>query len=353
MGRASVLEIFVAGAMVVALLLFALAGGADFGGGVWTFLARGERAEEEAHLVDRAIGPIWEANELWIVAAIVIMWCGFPSVFAAYGIALFLPLVLVLAGIVMRGAFFAYFEHAEFAPARTASRRYGRLFGLVSVISPLFFGLAAGAIASGRLRFERAGPGEERFAVGSPVDGYLQPWLGPFPIICGLLALATCLYLAAVYLTLEAADQPELQESFRRRGIASGAALGFLGLVALPVASFDATYLWRGILQLPALLFMAATALALVTSLVLLYLRRFWWARTAAIAQVVGVFCAWASAQYPYLLAPDITIFSAAAPRSVLVALLILSFFYAVVLGPSLALLFYIFKRRPEEGARR
>ncbi|MGH3146544.1 MAG: cytochrome d ubiquinol oxidase subunit II, partial [Rubrobacter sp.] len=115
----------------------------------------------------------------------------------------------------------------------------------------------------------------------------------------------------------------------------------------LPVMSFDAPYLWGGVLQLPSVIFLAIAALALVASMVLLYVRRYWWARTAAIAQVVAVFSAWATAQYPYLLVPDITISDAAAPGSVLVALLVLSFVYAAVLGPSLALLLYIFKRRP------
>lgn len=343
------LEVLVAGAMVVALLVFALAGGADFGGGMWAFIAHGETAEQEAELVDRAIGPVWEANELWIVVALVILWCGFPPVFAAYGVALFVPLLLVLVGIVLRGGLFAFQEHAEYAPFRRAFMVFGRAFGAVSVISPFFFGLAAGTIASGRLRFESVGFSGERFELARPANGYFEPWLGPFPIMCGFLALATCAYLAAVYLTVEAQDSPELLRLYRRRGIVSGVVLGVLGLAVLPVMSFDAPYLWGEILSFPAVVFMAVAALALVASMVLLRAERYWWARNAAIAQVTAVFCAWASAQYPYLLVPDVTISEAAAPASVLVALLVLSFFYAVILGPSLALLLYIFKRRPAQ----
>lgn len=148
-------------------MVFALAGGAGFGGGMWTLVARGESAEEEASLIDRAIGPIWEANELWIVVALVILWSGFPSVFSALGISLFVPMILVLVGIVLRGAMFSFQEHADYAPFRDAFMVFGKAYGVVSIGAPFFFGLTAGTIASGRLRFESAGTEGERFAVGT------------------------------------------------------------------------------------------------------------------------------------------------------------------------------------------
>lgn len=345
------LEVAVAGAMALALLVFALAGGADFGGGMWAFIAPKERAAQEAELVDRAIGPIWEANELWIVVALVILWSGFPSVFAVYGISLFVPLILVLVGIVLRGGLFAFQEHAEYAPIHRAFVIFGRAFGAVSVIAPFFFGMAAGTIASGRLRFDRAIDEAGGFAVGSPAGGYFEPWFGPFPIMCGFLAVAICLFLSATYLTIEADDAPGLRAAYRRRGIFAGAILGLLGTAVLPIMAFDASYLWGNLLKFPAIIFMAAAALALVSSLVMLYLERYRGARAFAITHVVTIFLAWASAQYPYLLVPDITISAAASPKPVLVALLVLSFFYAAVLGPSLALLLYIFKRHTT-GAR-
>ena len=160
----------------------------------------------------------------------------------------------------------------------------------------------------------------------------------------GVLALITCAYLAAVYLTLEAAGDEELREIFRRRGIISGVALFLVGVLAFPAAAVDAEYMWRGLSSFPALGFMFAAAAALAASVALLAARRFWWARTAAILEVVAVFGAWASAQYPYLLVDDITVRSAASPTSVLVGMLVLSFFYAVVLGPSLVLMLRIFK---------
>ena len=332
-------DVILAGALGVSILLFALAGGADFGGGFWSLFARrGERAMEQQQLIERSIGPLWEANELWVVVSAVILWSAFSPAFSAYGTALFIPFVLAIAGILLRGAFLAFrIEAQEEAPG--AYRFFGEIFGSMSIITPFFLGAAAGAIASGRLRLD-----ENEL----PVDGYFQPWLGPFPIIVGLLGVATCVYLAAIYLTLDAADNEPLQEDFRLRGLIAGVALGVLGVVAMPLTRADAPYMWDGLYPggLGSIL-MVVAAMSLVASLVLLYRRRYWFARAAAILQVVAVFCAWAVAQYPYLLVPDITIQDAASPRPVLVAMSILVVFYVVVLGPSLWFLFRLFKSRP------
>ena len=330
-------DVILAGALGLSILLFALTAGADFGAGLWSLLARrGERGREQQQLVERAIGPIWEANELWVVVSTVILWTAFTPAFAAYGLSLFTPFVLAIAGILLRGAFLAFrIEAQEEAPG--AYKWFGEIFGSMSIITPFFLGTAAGAIASGRLRLN-----EE----GLPVDGYFQPWLGPFPIIVGVLGVATCAYLAAIYLTLDASDNEPLQEDFRLRGIVAGVVLGALGAIALPITRSDASYMWEGISGGPGLALMAVAALALIVSVGLLFLRRYWFARLAAIVQVMAVFGAWAVAQYPYLLVPDITIQDAASPRPVLIAMSILVVFY-VVLGPALWFLFRLFKSRP------
>ena len=332
-------DVILAGALGASILLFALAGGADFGAGFWSLLARrGERATEQQQLIERSIGPLWEANELWIVVSAVILWSAFTPAFAAYGTALFVPFVLAIGGVLLRGAFLAFrIEAQEEAPR--AYRFFGEIFGSMSIVTPFFLGTAAGAIASGRLRLN-----ENEL----PVDGYFQPWLGPFPIIVGILGVVTCTYLSAIYLTIDAADNEPLQEDFRLRGIISGVALGVLGVVAIPITRLDAPHMWEGLApgKLASVLMIVAAAF-LVASVVLLFLRRYWFARAAAILQVVSVFCAWAVAQYPYLLVPDITIQDAASPRSVLVAMSILIIAYVVVLGPALYLLFRLFKSSP------
>ncbi|HZG64594.1 MAG TPA: cytochrome d ubiquinol oxidase subunit II [Rubrobacteraceae bacterium] len=332
-------DVILAGALGASILLFALAGGADFGAGFWSLLARrGERATEQQQLIERSIGPLWEANELWIVVSAVILWSAFTPAFAAYGTALFVPFVLAIAGVLLRGAFLAFrIEAQEEAPR--AYRFFGEIFGSMSIITPFFLGTAAGAIASGRLRLN-----ENEL----PVDGYFQPWLGPFPIIVGILGVVTCTYLSAIYLTIDAADNEPLQEDFRLRGIISGVTLGVLGVAAIPITRLDAPHMWEGLAPgKPASVLMIVAAAFLVASVVLLFLRRYWFARAAAILQVVSVFCAWAVAQYPYLLVPDITIQDAASPRSVLVAMSILIIAYVVVLGPALYLLFRLFKSSP------
>jgi cytochrome d ubiquinol oxidase subunit II len=331
-------DVILAGALGLSILLFALAGGADFGAGLWSLLARGgERGREQQQLVERAIGPIWEANELWVVVSTVILWSAFTPAFAAYGNALYIPFVLAIAGILLRGAFLAFrIEAQEEAPG--AYKWFGEIFGSMSIVTPFFLGTAAGAIASGRLRLN-----ENEL----PVDGYFQPWLGPFPLIVGVLGVTTCAYLAAMYLTIEASGNEPLQEDFRLRGIVAGVALGVLGVIALPITRSDAPYMWEGISVGPGLALMAGAALSLVVSVGLLFLRRYWLARFAAIVQVVAVFGAWAIAQYPYLLVPDITIQDAASPHPVLVAMFILLIAYVVVLGPALWFLFRLFKRHP------
>jgi cytochrome bd ubiquinol oxidase subunit II len=332
-------DVILAGALGVSVLLFALAGGADFGAGLWSLLARrGERATEQQQLIERAIGPLWEANELWVVVSAVILWSAFAPAFAAYGTALFVPFVLAIAGVLLRGAFLAFrIEAQEEAPR--AYVFFGEIFGSMSIITPFFLGTAAGAIASGRLRLN-----ENEL----PVDGYFQPWIGPFPIIVGLLGVATCAYLSAIYLTIDAADEdPRLQEDFRVRGIIAGIVVGLLGVIAIPITRLDAPHMWEGLAPgRPASVLTTIAALFLGASLVLLFLRRYPLARAAAILQVVAVFCAWAVAQYPYLLVPDITIQDAASPEPVLIAMSILIVFYVVVLGPSLWFLFRLFKSR-------
>ena len=334
-------DVILAAALGVSILLFALGGGADFGAGLWALLARGggERAQEQRNLIERAIGPVWEANELWVVVSAVILWTAFAPAFAAYGSGLFIPFVLAIAGILLRGSFLAFRIEAEEEAPRRAYKVFGELFGSMSIITPFFLGTAAGAIASGRFRLN-----ENEL----PVDGFFQPWLGPFPITVGILGVATCAYLSAIYLTLDAADAPQLQEDFRLRGIIAGTVLGVLGVVAMPITRLDAPYMWEGLYPggLGSVL-MVLAALSLVTSVVLLFVRRYSWARIAAILQVVAVFAAWAVGQYPYLLVPDITIQDAASPQPVLLAMTVLMVVYAVVLGPSLWFLFRLFKSAP------
>jgi len=184
--------------LLLGVMLYAVLGGADFGGGVWDLLARGRRAEQQREVIAHAIGPIWEANHVWLIFVIVLVFTIFPPVFAALSVALYIPLSLALLGIVFRGAAFIFRT-----PARDVSYMGGawdRVFAMASTVTPVFFGMAAGAVASGQIRVEG----------GVVTSDLWRTWFAPFPLAVGLLALATCAYLAAVYLTLETTG--ELQQ---------------------------------------------------------------------------------------------------------------------------------------------
>ena len=316
--------------LLLGVILYAVLGGADFGGGVWDLLARGPRANQQREVIAHAIGPIWEANHVWLIFVIVIVFTVFPPVYAALSVALFVPLTLALVGIVFRGVAFVFRT-----PARSVAVIGGvwdRVFAVASVVTPVFFGMAAGAVASGQIRV---------------IDGTVQgnpwtAWLAPFPLVIGLLALATCAFLAAVYLTVETTG--DLQEDFRRRALGAGAAFAILAAVALPLARRDAPVIWQGLTGTRAIIVVPiGLLLALVTGWAV-YNRRFLLARYTAVAEVILLLVGWALAQYPFLVAPDLTFENAAATPAMLRAALVTYGLGALVLVPSFLLLFRVFK---------
>ncbi|MGB8932667.1 MAG: cytochrome d ubiquinol oxidase subunit II, partial [Anaeromyxobacteraceae bacterium] len=193
------------GVIVAALVLYALFGGADFGGGIWDLLASGPRKREQRALIERAVGPIWEANHVWLILVVVVLFSGFPRAFAAISVALFVPLVLLLVGIVFRGAAFTF--RAYDRPDDRVRAWWGLLFSAASVLAPLVLGAIVGALASGRLDASARG--------GAPLA-----WLTPFPVVVALFAAAVFAWLAATYLAVEAVG--ELRDDFRRRAAWAG-----------------------------------------------------------------------------------------------------------------------------------
>jgi cytochrome d ubiquinol oxidase subunit II len=319
-------------AILVALVLYAVLGGADFGGGVWDLLASGPRRADQRGLVERAIGPIWEANHVWLVLVIVVLFTGFPAAFAAVSIALFVPLVLLLFGIVLRGAAFTFRTYDR--PEDRVQARWGLVFSMSSVLAPLALGVVVGALASGRLR--GAASGTAPFA-----------WLAPFPLAVGLFAVALFAYLAAAYLAVEA--EGALRDDFRRRAFAAGVAVFACAGLAAALSRAEAPRVYAGLTgrgwSLPLHL---ATGAAAVVAFAALRSGRVRTARAAAVAQVALIVLGWAAAQYPYLLVPDVTLASASAPRVTQVALLWALAGGALLLFPALYALFRVFKgQRP------
>jgi cytochrome d ubiquinol oxidase subunit II len=325
--------------IVLALNAYVLLGGADFGGGVWDLLARGRRAARQRELVAHAIGPVWEANHVWLILAIVLLFTCFPAAFARISIALHVPLALMLVGIVVRGSAFTF--RSSGAGDAAFERRWGRAFAGASLLTPLLLGITLAAIASGRVT--GAGNGEGGRGKGF-ADSYVLTWLTPFGVAVGLLTLACFAYLAAVYLVLEAGD-PELREDFRHRAIRSGIAVLAAAVLALGLAGTGAPRLVDGLVRSAwALPYLGMTALTAATALGALWRRRYALARVAAGAQVSLLVWGWALAQYPYLVPPDLTVAGAAAPPITLTLVLIGLALGAVVLIPSLYYLFRVFK---------
>ncbi|RMD62246.1 MAG: cytochrome d ubiquinol oxidase subunit II, partial [Planctomycetota bacterium] len=283
-----------AGVIFVALTIYALLAGADFGAGVWEYFARGPGAAAQRELLRSAIGPVWEANHVWMIVVIVCMFTGFPRAFAAIGVALHVPLLLMLVGMVFRGSAFVF---SAYAPQGVSAFRWRRVFAAASVLTPVLLGVTLGTIASGRIRFDQAG----RY-----VSGYFEPWLKPFPWAVGGFALAVFAYLAAVYLCVEAEDD-RTREAFRRRallaGVAVGAAAGATWLLARGGAPLVyqrlASSWWTWPLQI-------ATGAAAVGALAALWRRRYALARTLAAVQTVCILGGYAAGQWPYLVVPDV-----------------------------------------------
>jgi cytochrome d ubiquinol oxidase subunit II len=289
-------------------------------------------------VIAHAIGPIWEANHVWLILAIVLTFSCFPSVYARLGTVLHIPLTLMLVGIVLRGSAFTFRTYDSQHDA--AQRRWGRIFASASVITPVLLGVSIGAVASGRVGRSMEGTFTERF---------VAPWLTPFALSVGLLALVLFAFLAAVFLTLESTDR-ELCEDFRRRALASGIAVFFASAIVLLLSSDAAPLVRSGLTRsawaIPLHLATGVSALAVLGAL---WYRRYRLARLAVGLQVSLIFWGWPLAQYPFLLPPDFTIHNTAAPDSTLRFTLIVLAIGGVLLLPSLWYLFQVFKTAPAD----
>ncbi len=316
------------GAILASLVLYALLGGADFGGGIWDLLATGPRKAEQRALVEHAIGPIWEANHVWLILVVVVLFTGFPAAFAAISIALFIPLVLLLLGIVLRGAAFTFRTYDR--PQDRVQARWGLVFSASSVLAPVVLGVVVGALASGRLRV--AADGAEPFA-----------WVAPFPLSVGIFAAALFAFLAASYLAVEA--QGLLREDFRRRAILAGLVVFACAVLSGALSWREAPLVFEGLARQPwSVPFHAATGAAAVAAFALLSAGRVRAARAAAVVQVALIVVGWGASQYPYLVVPDLTLASASAPRATQVVLLWALAAGALLLFPALYVLFRVFK---------
>jgi cytochrome bd ubiquinol oxidase subunit II len=315
------LPAIIASIMVAALTLYALLGGADYGGGVWDLLARGPRARSQRDLIAHAIGPVWEANHVWLILALVATFSGFPQVYEEIGRGLAVPVAFALIGIVLRGAAYVYKSYGDGAAG--PDHLWGRVFAVASAVTPYMLGVAAAGLATGRL------------------DKGAGLLADPFAALTGGLALASTAFLAAVYLCHDAAQSaPRLVPVFRRRALGGAIVAGALALALLPsLPSGLHNHLDR------AAPFIGISAAAGVATLILLWRKAFRVARGTAALAVATILWGWAAAQYPAIIIGHLTVDSASATPATLRATFGVLVAGLVLLAPGILYLFRVFSR--------
>lgn len=313
--------------ILAGLVAYVVLGGADFGAGFWHMVLRGE---ERAHTY-RAMGPVWEANHVWLVFVLVVAWTAYPEAFGSIASTLAIPLFIAAVGIILRGTAYALRGHASGA---TEERLVGVVFGVSSLLTPFTLGTAIGGIAS------------ERVPVGNAAGDPWSSWTGPTSLLIGGLAVATSVHLAAVWLAADGARQgrAELVRGFRARALATGVLAGAVALGGLFVLREDARGIFDGLTVGAGLAAALASAAAGAATLALVARGRLEPARYAAAVAVAAIVAGWALAQEPEIL-PGLTVEEAAAGDETLVALLVSTAAGALVLVPSLALLFGLLLR--------
>ena len=320
---------------VVAVILFfgvtayAIFAGADFGAGFWDLLAGGaDRGDRPRAVVAHSIGPVWEANHVWLIFCLVVLWTGFSEAFASITLTLFVPLSLAALGIVLRGSSFAFRKEVTLTSSR---RNFGAAFAISSVIVPFCMGAVAGAIASGRV------PSGGK--AGDPWDS----WLNPTSILGGVLAVTVCAYLAAVYLFFDARrlGEADMVEYFRRRAVVMAIVTGVVATIGIFLLHEDSPYVFDGLTS-RALPLVILSALCGVGSLVLLLRNAARGARMLAIGAVATVVLGWGVAQWDYILPETLTVSEAAAPESTLVTILVVFIVAAIVILPAIGLLYVL-----------
>ncbi len=307
----------------VGVIAYAVFGGADFGSGFWDLVAGGDRAgAAQRKRIDRSIGPVWEANHVWLIFVLVYLWTAFPASFAALVTACYVPLIAVAVGIVFRGGAFVFRKSAT---SIAQARFFGVLFATSSVVTPFFFGTIAGAVASGRVPLE-----------GPPPNAWTV-WLGPTSLLGGVLAVGSCAWLAAVFLSADAArdDEPELAAAFGQRAQLSGVVIGAISLIGIVVIEIDAITLADGLERLgaPLVILSALGGLGAMWSLRQGQHER---ARIPATIAVVAIVLGWGVGQYPWILVDEIEIADAVAPDATLWALIVAFIGAALLVVPSL-----------------
>jgi cytochrome d ubiquinol oxidase subunit II len=314
--------------LIIALAAYAVLGGADFGAGLWDLTAGGaQRGARLRGLVHRSMGPVWEANHVWLIVVLVVLWTCFPHGFGPLMETLYVPLFLAAVGIIFRGA--AYALRGE-AASISEARVLGAVFALSSVLTPFFLGCAIGAVASGQVPAE-----------GDP-NAPFSSWTGATALWIGALAVVTGAYVAAVFLAADSvrAGAPDLATAFRRRALGSAVVAGGMAIGGLFVIREDARDLYDGLTSDGGLVMVIVSVAVGVLTLWLLWTNRFEIARYTSGVAVGAILAGWAFAQRPDFLPGELSLQDAAAGDATLVATLVALVLALLVIVPAIALLF-------------
>jgi cytochrome bd ubiquinol oxidase subunit II len=320
----------------IGVTLYAIFGGADFGAGVWDLLAGGgERADRVREQIDRSIGAVWEANHVWLIFVLVVLWTAFSTAFSAIMTTLYIPLALAALGIVLRGSGFA-FRHGLPGPAQ---RPATRVFGVASVLTPFFMGTVVGAIASGEV--PAAGDGDPTAS-----------WTGFLPLATGVMFVAVAAYTAAIFLVRDsgAAGDQELREYFARRALIAAVVAGAAAVVGVIALHSDGRYVYDGLTSWPGIALVILSALCGLVALGLLVSGRNYGLRAAAVGAGTAVIWGYFAAVFPYVLPTSLTISGAAGASATLTEVIVVFGVAAVTVIPSLILLYTLSQRRTLDG---
>jgi cytochrome d ubiquinol oxidase subunit II len=316
----------------IGVTLYAIFGGADFGAGVWDLLAgSGDRAERVRTQIDRSIGAVWEANHVWLIFVLVVLWTGFSTAFSAIMSTLYIPLALAALGIVLRGSGFA-FRHALPGPIQ---RPATRVFGVASVLTPFFMGTVVGAVASGEV--PAAGDGDPT-----------GPWTGFLPLVTGALFVVVASYTAAIFLVRDsgAGGDQDLRDYFARRALAAAVIAGATAIIGVIALHADARYVYDGLTSWPGIALVIISGICGLAVLGLLVTGRSYGLRVAAVGAGTAVIWGYFAAAFPYILPTSLTI-SGAAGSTTTLKWLIATFVVAVVtVIPALILLYTLSQRQ-------
>jgi cytochrome bd ubiquinol oxidase subunit II len=314
--------------VLTGVAMYTVLGGADFGAGLWQlFAARDEEGQRVREFAHHSIGPVWEANHVWLIFVLTVFWTSYPKAFGSIASTLAVPLFITLLGVISRGAAYAFRSGAR------SDREEGRLdtiFSLSSILTPFALGAAVGGIATNRV------------PVGNAAGHLFTSWLNGTSIFLGVLAVASCAYLAAVFLAADAArdkDAAPLERQFRARALGAGVATGALALGGIFIVNADNHHLFHSLMAGRAIPAVIVSFLAGVTTLALVYARRYEPARYCGALAVAAIIAGWALARWPTIL-PGLTVDQAAAGHDTLVWVVISVLAGGLILFPALGLLF-------------